>query len=129
LHNDEEMNKGNLDIIGDIYTTDYVFHDPTRADVKGLEGEKQFVIALRTGFPDLHFTIDDRFIKDDKLVVRWTVRGTHKGVFMGIPPTDKQGMTTGISIHRFSGGKIQESWNSWDALGMLQRLGVIPSQT
>lgn len=84
--------------------------------------------VLHSAFPDIHFTIEDRFGIEDKLVVRWICHGTHKGEFMGIPPTGNEGSAKGVAIHRFHNGKIQESWIYWDALGFMQRLGVIPSQ-
>jgi predicted ester cyclase len=60
------------------------------------------------------------------VVTRWTARGTHKGVFRGIPPTGKHAMTTGISITRVASGRFVEGWTVFDALGLLQQLGVIP---
>jgi len=59
-------------------------------------------------------------------VWRYTVRGTHKGEFMGIAPTGKSITLTGILISRFAGDKVVEDWNNYDALGMLQQLGVTP---
>jgi predicted ester cyclase len=60
------------------------------------------------------------------VVVRWTTRGTHKGELMGIPTTGKSVVVTGIDIFHISSGKVVESWANWDALGMMQQLGVIP---
>jgi predicted ester cyclase len=60
------------------------------------------------------------------VVVRWTTRGTHKGELMGIPATGKPVVVTGIDIFQISSGKVVESWINWDALGMMQQLGVIP---
>ena len=126
LLNDEMYNKGNLDVTGEIYAADYLSHAPPGPDLTGHEAQRQHVSAIRAGFPDIDYAVDDRFTAGDRLVVRWTARGTHQGKFMGIPPTGKRITITGITIHRFAGGKIQESWNNWDALGMLRQLGVIP---
>ena len=63
----------------------------------------------------------------EKVVVRWTARGTHRGELMGIPPTGKQVVTSGISILRIANGKIAEQWDIFDNLGMLQQMGVIPT--
>jgi predicted ester cyclase len=60
------------------------------------------------------------------VVVRWTARGTHKGELMGIPATGKPVVVTGMDIFHISSGKVVESWTNWDALGMMQQLGVIP---
>lgn len=63
--------------------------------------------------------------EDDKVVTRWTMRGTHQGEFRGITPTGKQITVTGIGIFRFSNGKVVESWDTFDQLGMMRQLGVI----
>jgi predicted ester cyclase len=76
---------------------------------------------------DTHFTIEDVIAEGDKVVTRWTARGTHKGELQGIPPTGKQVVVTGIVINRLVNGKLEEGWSNFDALGMLQQLGVIPS--
>lgn len=105
---------------------DFVNHDPART-IQGLEQYKPFVTGYLTAFPDLHFTIEDQIAEGDKVVTRWTARGTHQGSFMGIPPTGKQATVTGITIDRFANGKIVESWYNFDALGLMQHLGVVPS--
>jgi predicted ester cyclase len=64
---------------------------------------------------------------DDLVITRWSGSGTHTGELMGIPPTRKKVAVDGIWILRIAGGKIVESWNSWDTLGLLQQLGVVPA--
>jgi len=82
------------------------------------------VEAFHAAFPDLKFTVDDTVSEKDKLVVSWTLTGTHKGAFMGIAPTHKKVSVCGITIHQIEGGKILETTANWDALGMLEQLGV-----
>ena len=123
---EELWNKGNLDIVDEICAADGVVHMPGSLEIHGLEEYKQFVTMYRNAFPDIHYTIEDGIAQGDKVVLRWTVTGTHKGDLMGVSPTGKQCKGTGITINRFSGGKIQESWNNFDAFGMLQQLGVVP---
>lgn len=91
----------------------------------GREGFKQFVLMYRSAFPDMHITIEDQIAEGDKVVSRWTARGTHQGELMGIPPTGKQATVTGINIERFANGKFVEEWSNFDALGLLQQLGVV----
>jgi predicted ester cyclase len=79
-------------------------------------------------FPDARFEIQDEFTGSQNEVTRWTVTGTHQGELAGIPPTGRRFSVTGISIARIANGKIIESWNSWDALGMMQQLGVVPTE-
>ncbi len=123
---EEIWNQGKLDVIDEIYAADFVYHMPGSLDIQGTEGYKQFVTMYRIAFPDIQFTIEDQFSEGDKGVMRWSTTGTHKGELMGIPPTGLSAPSTGISIGRYADGKCVEAWNSWDALGMWQQLGVIP---
>jgi len=80
------------------------------------------------GFPDMQVTIDDVIAEGDKVAYRWTARGTQTGEMMGIPPTGRSVILTGITIDRYDAeSKIVEHWESYDQLGMLQQLGVIPT--
>jgi predicted ester cyclase len=81
----------------------------------------------RGAFPDGHTTVEDSIAEGDKVAYRWTFRGTHRGELMGILPTERQVTITGITVDRISGGKIEEEWNNFDQLGMLQQLGVAPA--
>ena len=81
----------------------------------------------RTAFPDMRITIEDQVAEGDKVVTRWTASGTHQGDLMGIDPTGRRATVTGITIDRISGGKVEETWTNFDAMGMMQQLGVIPS--
>ncbi len=120
---EEVWNQGKLDVIDEILAADYILHFPA-GDIRGPEGYKQFVIMYRTAFPDIQFTVDDQIAEGDKVVTRFTITGTHKGEFMGIPPTGVQVTVTGIVFDRNAGGKILEGWANNDALGMLQQLGM-----
>ncbi len=87
-----------------------------------LQLEEQFNRA----FPDLHFAIEDQIAEGDLVVTRFTVRGSHRGELMGIAPTGKVVLLTGILISRLSGGQVVERWDEYDALGLMQQLGVLP---
>ncbi len=100
---------------------------PPGEEIHGREGIEQFYGALRAAFPDLRITIEDQVAEGDRVVTRWTARGTHTGAFQGIPPTGKQGRMTGIDIDRIADGKVVECWVNSDDLGLLQQLGVIPT--
>ncbi len=121
---EEVWNRGNLAVVDELMSADYHEHDPTIP--AGSEGFKQFVLMYRSAFPDVNFTIEDQIAEGDKVVSRWTARGTHKGELMGIPPTGKQVTVTGIVIGRYANGKLVEGWSNYDALGMLQQLGAVP---
>ena len=77
-------------------------------------------------FPGMEITVDDIIAEGDKVVTRWSSVGKHKGELMGIPGTGKDVTVTGITIDRFAGGKIVESWGEFDLAGLLMQLGVAP---
>jgi steroid delta-isomerase-like uncharacterized protein len=95
---DEIFNARNFDAVDEILTTDYVHHDPTTQEFgSGIEGFKRFVGYYRDAFPDLQIVFDDQFAAGDRVVGRWTGRGTHRGELMGVPATDRPVSATGIS--------------------------------
>jgi steroid delta-isomerase-like uncharacterized protein len=121
-------NKGNLDVADEIIATNYVHHDPASPDFgKGPQGIKQTVTLYRNAFPDVQFTIDHMIDADEYVTTRYTATGTHKGELRGIAPTYKPGKVEGIVINHISRGRIAESWVMWDALGLMEQLGVVPA--
>ena len=124
----ELWNTGDLAIADEIFAEDFVLHYPFDPSVRDLESYKKFISETRRGMPDFNIKIEDMIAEDDKLACRWEVSGTHKVDFFGMPATGKKATWTGMSIYRFDSGKIKEAWYSEDALGMLQQLGVIPTE-
>jgi steroid delta-isomerase-like uncharacterized protein len=123
---EEVYNRGNLAVADELAAPDFVSHDagnPTH----DRDGVKQIVRAIRAAFPDVRLTADDVLEDGDTVVVRFTMRGTQRGAFMGIPATDKPVVVTGIDIVRFGGGRAVEHWHEWSGLGLLQQLGVLPA--
>jgi steroid delta-isomerase-like uncharacterized protein len=125
---EEIFNQGKLDLADELYTPDYVLHDPSLPeDLHGPEGLKQYAAMNLGAFPDARVTVEDQIAEGDMVVTRWRAAGTHTGELMGILPTGRRSEISGITINRFSGGRIAENWYQSDDLGMLQQLGVIPS--
>jgi steroid delta-isomerase-like uncharacterized protein len=125
---EEAFNKGNLDVIDEVCAENFVSHDPVAGDA-GREESKRQIAGYREAFPDLSFTIEDVIDAGDKVVMRWTGRGTFEKEFMGLQPTGESGdPVEGISIDRFEGGKIVESWVQWDALTLMRNIGAIADQ-
>ena len=128
---DETWNKGNLAILDELMAADFTNHElPNPFDPgggEGREGAKQDILANQTAFPDVHLTIDDQIAEGDRVVMRWTARGTNTGPLGRIPPTGKQASVTGVFIYRFADGKAVEGWTNFDALGLLLQLGVLPA--
>ena len=125
---EEAFNAGNLDVIDEISSDDFVGHDPMAGD-GGTEASKQQVAAYREAFPDIEITIDEIFDAGDKVVMRWTAQGTFENELMGLKPTHEVGSPVrGITIDRYEGGKIAESWSLWDTLTLMRDIGAIPSE-
>jgi steroid delta-isomerase-like uncharacterized protein len=124
---EEVWHQGDLSRIDDLFTPDFVRHDPGGRVLQGTEQNRQFISGLRAAFPDAHYTTVDQIAEGDKVVVRYRFEGTHLGTFQGVAPTSKQVSYTGILIYRVAGGKIAEQWTELDLLSLLQQLGVIPS--
>jgi len=124
---EELFNTGDLSVADEIVAAGYINHNAVPGETPGREGLKQFVTYIRSAWGDLHFTIEDQIAEGDKVVTRWSASGVHTGEFAGIPPTGKGVNFMAINIHRVVDGQIQEGWLEWDALGMMQQLGVIPA--
>ena len=118
---------GDLDLVDELFAPDYALHDPAvPEEVRGPEGIKGYVSMYRGAYPDTRFTIEDQIAEGDEVVTRWTGQGTHEGELMGIAPTGARVTVSGIEFDRVVDGKIAETWVSYDALGMMQQLGVVP---
>jgi steroid delta-isomerase-like uncharacterized protein len=124
---EEVWHQGQLGRIDDLFTADFVRHDPGGRELRGTEQNLQFIGSLRAAFPDVHYSVEDQIAEGDKVVVRYRFRGTHLGAFQGMPPTVKQVAYTGILIYRIVNGKIAEQWTELDLLGFLRQLGVLPN--
>ena len=122
---EEFANQGNLALADDLFAPEYAHHFPDE-DIHGPDGMKQLDKELRTAFPDWHISTDNVIAEGDKVVVRYTMHGTHQGEGFDIAPTGKRVVYTGIDIIRIADGKIVEQWTEIDALGLLQQLGAIP---
>ena len=123
----EESNRANLSAYDQLLADNFVDRSMPPGYPNDREGQKQFAAMLNVAFPGGTQTVDDLVSEGDKVVMRWTARGTHAGEFMGIPATNRQVTVTGIDIYRVVGDKIVEHWGEWDGLGMMQQLGVVPA--
>ena len=119
----ELMNEGNLSVVDEIFTERFVLNGQEMF----LESFKPLATMWRTAFPDLSYTLEHIIAEGDMVVEHWTARGTHRGRLFGIAPTDKHFENMGINIHHIVDGKIVETWEVADGLGLLQQLGVVPS--
>ena len=125
---EEAFNRGNLEVIDQDTTEDFVSHDPIMGD-QDREGAKQAIAGYREAFPDIHITIEDIFAADDKVVYRWSGQGTFENEMMGLEPTHERGdPVRGVTVDRFEGGKVVESWTHFDTLTLMRNVGAVPEQ-
>jgi steroid delta-isomerase-like uncharacterized protein len=104
---------GNLDAAAELFAAGEV------------EAAKQEAADFRRGFPDVISTIEDLIAEGNKVVARWRSRATHRGDYMGIPPSGKEVQFMGISVYRIEEGKIAESWTVEDQFGLMRQIGAI----
>ena len=127
---EELFSEGRIELADELIAPGMIIHDPAMPEpVRGPEGVRQAISGYRSGFPDLTLRVDDQCAEDDLVCTRWTAVGTNTGDFWGMPATGKQATVTGITVDRIIGGRIAESWTNWDALGLMQQLGVVPAAT
>lgn len=117
--------EGKLDLADEIIAPEAVRHDLAgRSMTLGPEGIKRFIAAQRAIFPDLQLTIDDIFAAGDMVVARYTATGTHRGELMGVAGTGKEVSWRGINLYRIEGGKLAETWQLADMLGVMRQIGA-----
>jgi steroid delta-isomerase-like uncharacterized protein len=122
----EVWNGGRLTNLADYVAEEHAYHDPSDPDApSGPEGVAQTVAALRRAFPDLALTLDDVAMQADRVVVRLTARGTHRGTYLGAEGTGRAVETTGFAVHRVVDRQITETWVSWDTFGVAQQIGLV----
>ena len=122
---------GNVGLLDELFDPDYVNHELSRPEVKGLAAYKEWAngvrLAWKRGFPDFTITIEDLVAEGDRVAKRWILRGTHTGEFLGIPPTGRKVTMLAMTLYRIVGGKVREIYWNYDALGLMQQLGGIPA--
>jgi steroid delta-isomerase-like uncharacterized protein len=123
---DEVISRGEIDRAGEFAWEDVVEQVPLPGQGPGLEGLKDILRAMRAGFPDLVFSTLEQISEGDKVASRFEWTGTHKGTFLGIPPTGKAVRVWGIVIDRLVEGRIKETRIIMDTMGMMMQLGVMP---
>jgi predicted ester cyclase len=123
---DEFMNERKLDKVEDYVTRNWVNHDPSLTTMEGYEGARQLVRTLTGGFPDMKIRIEDIIAEGDRIAVRFSFVGTHKGDFMGAAATGKKVNASACGIFRVQDGRLAENWVVFDALGLAKQIGMIP---
>lgn len=123
---EEVITQGNIDAAAQFVWEDVVELVPLPGQGPGLEGLKDILRAMRAGFPDLVFSIDEQISEGDKVASRFEWTGIHQGEFLGIPPTGRSVRVWGMVIDRLEQGRIKETRILMDTMGLMMQLGVIP---
>ena len=123
----EAINGGNFDLFDELVAEDAVEHEefpgmPNR----GPAAPKAFFTMFSAAFPDMQMTVDEMVAEGDKVVARARISGTHKGEFMGIPPTAKSFEVQVIDIFEVKNGQVAAHWGVTDQAAMMQQLGLVP---
>ena len=103
------------------------FHVPGQPEpLQGAKGYLMIISMMRSGFPDIQWTLEDMITEGDKVAARFTMRGAHKGEFFGVPPTGKIIVIQAINFYRLANEQIIEEHGQPDMLGLLRQIGAIP---
>jgi predicted ester cyclase len=122
---EELWNTGDLAIATELIAPDCLIHAriPLVTDfARGPESLRQLVHFYHLAFDEIRVVAEQMVVEGNTVVVRWTARGRHTGDLLGLPPTYRETVTTGIDILRVEGGRIVEGWVSWDVLSLLEQL-------
>ena len=92
----------------------------------GPKGYLMIIAMMRSGFPDIQWTIEDMIKENEKVAVRFTMRGTHQGTFFGVPATDKTIVVQAMNFYRLADDQIIEEFGQPDMLGLLTQIGGVP---
>ena len=119
---EEVWNKGRREAIRELLAQDAVVYESGQA-VKGAEGFYAFFDRMRAAFSNIRFVVHEPIIAEEDMVcLRWSCTVTHSGNGLGVPATNKNLLTTGITVVRIANGKIAAGWQNWDMLGLMQQI-------
>ena len=124
---EEIINQGNMAVAPEVVAEDFVERDPFPGQEQGRQGLIDIIAMMRTAFPDLEWTIEEQVAEGDTLASYNVWRGTHQGVFLGIPPTGKRVTVPCMIFDYFVAGKLKESRLLMNSMSLMQQLGVAPA--
>jgi len=124
----EFINTASEILAQELISPDAIFHVPGHPEpMRGPAGYLTIIGMMRGGFPDIQWTLEEMVAEGDKVAARFTMRGTHRGTFFGVPPTGKIIAVQAMNIYRLSGGQFVEEHGQPDMLGLLQQIGAVPA--
>src|SRR5579872_1723644 len=123
----EFINTASEKMAAELISPNAVFHVPGRSEpMRGPAGYLAIIGMMRGGFPDIQWTLEELIAEGDKVAARFTMRGTHKGAFFGVPPSGKKIEVKAMNFYRMADGQIVEETGQPDLLGLLRQIGAVP---
>jgi steroid delta-isomerase-like uncharacterized protein len=124
----EFINTGSETLATELIAPNAVFYVPGRAEpMRGPGGYLAIIGMIRGGFPDVRWTLEEIIAEGDQVAARFTMRGTHRGTFFGVPPTEKTIEVQAMNFYRLADGRFVEERGQPDLLGLLQQIGAVPT--
>jgi steroid delta-isomerase-like uncharacterized protein len=121
------INTASEQLAGELISPDAILYVPGQPEpMRGAAGYLAIIGMMRSGFPDIQWTLEDIVAEGDKVAARFIMQGTHNGIFFGVPATGKPIKVQAMNFYRFSDGQIIEEYGQPDMLGLLQQIGVVP---
>jgi steroid delta-isomerase-like uncharacterized protein len=121
----EVFNQGKLELIDELIADDFVEHEEMPGMPTDKRAPRMFIGMMREAFPDINATVEDMVVEGNTVAVRARMSGTHKGEFMGIPPTGNKFDIQAMDVIRYRNGQVCAHWGVTDSLTMMQQLDVI----
>jgi steroid delta-isomerase-like uncharacterized protein len=122
---EECWNLGKMESMQELVALGCRIHDPVFPSLtSGSDNLARHIAMCRNGFPDMYFTIEDTIAERNEVVLHWTARGTHRGEYLGMHPTNRSAEVCGTSILRMEGGRIAEIWADWNLMSLMSQLGI-----
>jgi len=123
----EFINTADSTMARDLVSPNAIFHVPGRPDpLTGPEGYLAIIAMMRGGFPDIQWTLEEMVVEPTKVAARFTMRGSHQGPFLGIPPTGRTIAVQALNIYHLSDGQIVKEYGQPDMMGLMQQIGALP---
>lgn len=123
---DEVLNRGDIDGAGRYVWEDVVEQVSLPGQGPGLAGLQDTLRRMRSAFPDMYWVVEEQLADGDRVLTRFVWTGTHRGDFLGVPPTGRGVSVWGMVIDRLVDGRIEDTRILMDTLGLMTQLGVVP---
>jgi steroid delta-isomerase-like uncharacterized protein len=124
----EFINTANEVLAEELVDANAIFHAPVSPDpFIGPQGYMKILGMMRSGFPDIQWTLEEMVAENDTVAARFIMRGTHQATFFGVPASGKKVQVQAVNFYRFSNGKIVEERGQPDLLALLQQIGAVPA--